>query len=49
MKYTPVQPPEGINVTEEHPLKSFFILTAGTIGIIVIIVLALGFLADYLV
>ncbi len=49
MKYTPVQPPEGINVTDEHPLKSFFILTAGTIGVIVIIVLALGLAADHLV
>ena len=49
MKYTPVQPPEGINVTNEHPLKSFFILTLGTIGVIIVIVIALGFAADYLV
>ncbi|MFK7816502.1 MAG: M48 family metallopeptidase [Gammaproteobacteria bacterium] len=49
MKYTPAQPPEGINVAVEHPLKSFFILTAGTIGIIIITVLALGLAADYLV
>lgn len=49
MKYTPVQPPEGINVTDEHPLKSFFILTAGTIAVIIIIVSILGFAADYLV
>lgn len=49
MKYTPVQPPEDINVTPEHPLKSFFILTAGTIGIVIGIVLILGFFADYLV
>jgi len=49
MKYTPVQPPEDINVTPEHPLKSFLILTAGTISIIIAIVLILGFSADYLV
>jgi len=49
LRYTPVQPPEGINVTDEHPLKSFFILTAGTIGIVVIIVAILGLAADYLV
>lgn len=49
MKYTPVQPPEGINVTDEHPLKSFFILTAGTIGVVVLIITILGLAADYLV
>lgn len=49
MKYTPVQPPEGINVTPEHPLKAFFILTAGTIGLVLIIVAILGFAADYIV
>ncbi len=49
MKYTPVQPPEDINVTPEHPLKSFFILTAGTIGVVILIVLILGFFADHLV
>ena len=49
MKYTPVQPPEGINVTDEHPLKSFFILTAGTIAVVITIIFILGFFADYLV
>ena len=49
MKYIPVQPPEGINVTDEHPLKSFFILTLGTIGVIIAIVVILGIAADYLV
>lgn len=49
MKYTPVQPPEDINVTPEHPLKSFFILTAGTIAVVITIVMMLGFFADYLV
>ena len=49
MKYKPVQPPEGINVTPEHPLKSFFVLTAGTIGLILIVVAILGFAADYIV
>lgn len=49
MQYTPVQPPEGINTTDEHPLKSFFILTAGTIGIVILVVAVLGFAADYLV
>ena len=49
MKYTPVQPPEGINVNTEHPLKSFFILTAGTIAVVVVIITILGLAADYLV
>ena len=49
MKYIPVQPPEGINVTDEHPLKSFFILTLGTIGVDIAIVVILGIAADYLV
>jgi len=49
MKYTPVQPPEGINVSEEHPLKSFFILTTGTVAVVIIIVAILGLAADHLV
>ncbi len=49
MRYTPTQPPEGINVTDEHPLKSFFILTAGTIGVIIVVVIILGLAADHLV
>jgi len=49
LRYTPVQPPEGINVTDEHPLKSFFILTAGTIGVVIVVVAILGLAADYLV
>jgi predicted Zn-dependent protease len=49
MKYMPKQPPEGINITDEHPLKSFFILTVGTIGVIISVVLVLGLAADYLV
>ena len=49
MKYIPAQPPEGINVTDEHPLKSFFILTLGTIAVVIVIVAILGIAADYLV
>ena len=49
MRYTPVQPPEGINVIDEHPLKSFFILTVGTIGVLIVVVAVLGLAADYLV
>ena len=49
MKYTPVQPPEGINVSDEHPLKSFFILSAGTIGLVFGVLLILSLVADFIV
>ena len=40
--------PEGINVSDEHPLKEFFALLAGLIIIIVSVVLVLAMLANYL-
>jgi predicted Zn-dependent protease len=48
MKYSNPQIPEGINTSKHHPLKEFFILTAGVLGLIVIVVLLLGFFADKL-
>ncbi len=48
MKYTNPQIPEGINTSKQHPLKEFFLLTAGVLGVIVIVVLLLGFFADKL-
>lgn len=42
------QVPEGINVSDEHPLKEFFALLAGLILIIVSVVLVLAMLANYL-
>jgi predicted Zn-dependent protease len=49
MKYVPSQPPEGINVSGEHPLKSFLILTTGTIASIFIILFFISLFADFIV
>ncbi len=48
MEYTNPEIPEGINVGKENPLKEFLILTAGVIGIIVLAVVILSFLAERL-
>ncbi|MEJ2619019.1 MAG: M48 family metallopeptidase [Candidatus Thiodiazotropha sp.] len=48
MKYSNPLIPEGINTSKQHPLKEFFILTAGVLGLIVTAVLLLGFFADKL-
>ncbi len=49
MKYIPSQPPEGINVTDEHPLKSFLILTTGAIGSIFLLLVIVSVFADLIV
>lgn len=49
MKYVPSQPPEGINVTDEHPLKSFIILTTGAIGSIFALLFIISLFADTVV
>lgn len=41
--------PEGINVTQQHPLKEFFILLVGSVVVISAAVLVLTSLAGYLV
>ena len=48
MEYTNPEIPEGINAGKENPLKEFLILTAGVIGIIVLAVVILSFLAERL-
>ncbi len=47
MKYSNSQPPEGINTTNEHPLKEFLTLLLGLIALIVIIVTVLSLAAGY--
>lgn len=42
------QPAEGINVTKVHPLKEFFLLSAGVLLIIVVAIAVLSFVADKL-
>lgn len=49
MEFEAKQIPEGINTTQEHPLKEFFILLAGVGGLIGIAFIILMFLSDYLV
>jgi Zn-dependent protease with chaperone function len=43
MQYSNPKIPEGINTSQEHPLKEFFILTAGAIAVIVVIAVLLGY------
>ena len=48
MNYSNPKIPEGINTSEENPLKEFFILSFGVFGIFIIIMVLLAFLANYL-
>ena len=49
MEYSNPEIPEGINTTQEHPLKEFFILLAGVLATIVIVVAILSFMTEKLV
>lgn len=46
MEYSNPELPEGINTTETNHLKEFVVLTAGVIGIIVVLISILIFLVD---
>ncbi len=48
MEYHNPKIPEGINTSPEHPLKEFALLTAGVLGLLLVILFALGLLADRL-
>jgi beta-barrel assembly-enhancing protease len=48
MEFSNPEIPEGINTTDEHPLKEFAILSGGIIGTIIIVVLLLALLAELL-
>jgi len=47
MQYTNPELPEGINTSTSHPLKEFFILTAGVIGAIILLLSLLIVTVDY--
>jgi predicted Zn-dependent protease len=49
MKYENREIPEGINVSEEHPLKDFLLLLGGISALIVVVVAGLSLAAGYLV
>jgi len=44
MKYIPGLPEHNSNVSHEHPLREFFVLVAGTIGVIIAVYVILGLL-----
>ena len=48
MEYSNPKIPEGINTTDEHPLKEFFILSVGVLGLIFIAVFILSLTAEKL-
>lgn len=43
MRYSNPKIPEGINTSQEHPLKEFFILTAGALAILLLLAALLGY------
>ena len=48
MRYENHQPPEGINVSQEHPLKEFIQLVAGILAITLIVIALLSYFAGAL-
>ena len=48
LKYTPRELKSNVNVTPTSPLKEFFVLTAGILGIVVALYLLLGLAVDFL-
>ena len=49
MKYTPRQPESNVNVTPTSHLRDFFLLTAGLLGIVIVIYILLGLAVDLIV
>lgn len=49
MKYTPRQPGSNVNVTPTSPLREFFLLTAGLLGMVIVIYMVLGLAVDLIV
>ena len=48
MEYSNPKIPEGINTSSEHPLKEFFLLSAGVLSLVAVVILILSLLADKL-
>jgi Zn-dependent protease with chaperone function len=49
MKYTPRQPGSNVNVTPTSPLREFFLLTTGLLGMVIVIYMVLGLAVDLIV
>lgn len=47
MKYSNPKIPEGINARRKHPLREFVVLTAGILTLLVVVVFAFGWLAQW--
>ena len=48
LEYSNPEIPEGINVSKEHPLKEFFVLTLGILLAVVVIITVLAIMAETL-
>lgn len=46
MDYRPGLPKRNVNISHEHPLKEFFVLLAGTIGVVVAVFVIVGLFVD---
>lgn len=49
MKYVPKEIEENVNVSSTHPLKEFFVLLGGALGLLVVVYVVLGFAVDLVV
>jgi predicted Zn-dependent protease len=49
MDYQPKKIPEGINTSNEHPLREFFVLVSGVVLAIVVLTFVLALSADFLI
>lgn len=48
MEYQNPEIPEGINTSKDHPLKEFFILVVGVLGLLAVILFSLSLAAEHL-
>lgn len=49
MKYTPKELKENVNISRTSPIREFFLLLGGVLGVILIVYIALGFAVDIVV
>lgn len=47
LQYENPEIPEGINTSQEHPLKEFILLTGGVLLVITLFITSLGFVTEY--
>lgn len=49
MKYEAKIIPEGINTTDDHPLKELLLLVGGAFAVVVLLIVLLAYLSDFLI